>query len=249
MVGEHPRRPCARAQLALDRLDQVAPGGRRPLDGERQEVERHMQFVALAVVGADGRRFVQVDLPHDDPLAGIGVDDPPDAAQQQVRTRVVVDPDAVELPEGRRLIGQGRILADEVGHVDPKAVDATIEPEAKDVVHCGDHLRVAPVQVGLLGQKQVQVPLAGVVVIRPCPAAEHRPPVVRRLALPTVAPEVPVPPRRVARRAGIDEPGVPIGGVVRHPVDQHAEAAVVRRGDQTIGILERAEDRIDVTIV
>ena len=56
-----------------------------------------------------------------------------------------------------------------------------------------DDLGVAPVEVGLLGQEGVQVPLLGGVVPRPRgAAAERRRPVVRRMLRRAVAPDVPV---------------------------------------------------------
>src|SRR3712207_8417093 len=45
--------------------------------------------------------------------------------------------------------------------VDPDAVDAAVEPEADDAVELLPHGGVVPVEVGLLGGEQVQVPLAG----------------------------------------------------------------------------------------
>src|SRR5205807_8401011 len=77
-------------------------------------------------------------------------------------------------------VGEGRVLGQAVHDIDAEAVDAAIEPEAGRVVHGGDHVRVAPVEVGLLGQEQVQVPLAGGVVPGPGVTAEGGLPVVRR---------------------------------------------------------------------
>src|SRR3712207_7581077 len=43
--------------------------------------------------------------------------------------------------------------------VDPDAVDTTVEPEPHRPVELLLHDRVVPVEVGLLGREQVQVPL------------------------------------------------------------------------------------------
>src|SRR6185503_18887860 len=48
-----------------------------------------------------------------------------------VRDRLVLEADAVDLPELGRLVGKGRILADAVNDVDPEAVDSAVEPEPK----------------------------------------------------------------------------------------------------------------------
>ena len=77
------------------------------------------------------------------------------------------------------------------------SVDAAAHPESKDAVHGLDHAGFGPVEVRLLGQEQVEVPLAGALVPCPRPAAERGPPVVRRPAAAAVAPEVPVPLGRV----------------------------------------------------
>ena len=41
------------------------------------------------------------------------------------------------------------------------------------------------------------------------------------------------------------EPGVLVRGVVRHQVEDHADAAPVRLGKQAVEVAERAEQRID----
>ncbi len=63
-----------------------------------------------------------------------------------------------------------------MGDVHADAISAAVEPEAEDVEVLGADLGVVPVEVGLGGVEQVQVPLA---VGQPAPrrAAEHRLPV------------------------------------------------------------------------
>src|SRR5665647_1085099 len=57
-------------------------------------------------------------------------------------------------------VGQARGLHQAVGHVDPEAVHALVEPEPQHVLELGAHLGVLPVEVRLTGVEQVQVPLA-----------------------------------------------------------------------------------------
>ena len=64
-----------------------------------------------------------------------------------------------------------------------------------------------------------------------------------------VVPAVPVALGRVARRAALDEPRVLVGGVVGHPVQQHADVARVRIGEQRVEGREVAEERVDVAVV
>ena len=142
-------------------------------------------------------------------------------------------------------LGQG------LDHVHAEPVDAAVEPEPQRVVHGGHHLRVAPVQVGLLGQEQVQVVLAGRLVERPGGGpGEVADPVVGRTAAGCgVAPDVPVALGVVARRPRLDEPRMLGRRVVGHPVDEHPQAAVVRLGHQRVEVGQRAEDGVDVAVV
>src|SRR2546430_13813291 len=88
---------------------------------------------------------------------------------------------------GRRVVRievrQCRVLEQERGGVDANAGDAAVEPEAQHALVFAPDVVVLPVEVGLLGCEQVQVPLArGAVAAlgsRPCTSAEDRRPVIR----------------------------------------------------------------------
>ena len=125
-----------------------------------------------------------------------------------------------------------------MGDVDPEACDAAVEPEAQDPLELFPHLRVPPVEVGLLAREVVQVVAPAPGVERPGgAAAEHRLPVVRDL----VRPDVQV--------GALAEPRMPVGRVVRDEVEQHADAAPVSLGDEPVDVLERAELRMDAGVV
>ena len=85
--------------------------------------------------------------------------------------------------------------------VDPKPVCVAVEPESKHAVHGVNNLPATPVQIGLLRQEQVEIPLPGRLVEGPRRATERRPPVVRRRPVVAVTPVVPVAFRRAARCA------------------------------------------------
>ncbi len=199
VVRQHPHRPGAgRRQDGFGLGDPLGPMLRVPRRPQEGEVEDQVQLVAGAVVRRQLGRRSQVHLADHDPVARVAVEHGPDAAQERVDPWVVVHAGQVALGQRRRLVGQRWILGDEVDHVGPEAVDPPVEPEPQHPVHGFDHLGLGPVQVGLLGQEQVQVPLPGVVVPRPRPAAEGRPPVVGPSLVAPVPPEVPVAPRRAA---------------------------------------------------
>jgi hypothetical protein len=135
---------------------------------------------------------------------------------------MVVHTDEVDVGQIRGLVGKGGVLADQVHDVGPEPVDAAVEPEAQHLVLGGDHLGVAPVEIRLLRQEEMEVPGRRGRVPRPGRPAERRPPVVRRPVGGSVPPEVPVPAGRPARRPGVEEPGMPVAGVVRDPVEEQS---------------------------
>ena len=69
----------------------------------------------------------------------------------------------VALVDNRIAIGRirkRRVLYEGVGHIDPEAIHAAVQPEAQHVRELGHYFRVAPVEVRLGGVEQVVVPLA-----------------------------------------------------------------------------------------
>ncbi len=70
---------------------------------------------------------------------------------------VVMDRRRVTVDHGP--IGELGRLAEEVDDIDAESIDAPVEPEPQRVVHRRHDLGVAPVQVGLLAKKVVEVPL------------------------------------------------------------------------------------------
>ena len=101
----------------------------------------------------------------------------------------------------------------------------------------------------------VVVVLARLLVPLPCRVAEPRLPVVRRLAFVgsrlafAVAPDVPVAFRIVARRAGLEEPLVLVGGVVDDVVHDDANVALLRFGDEGVEVRHAAVEGIDRRVV
>jgi hypothetical protein len=144
-----------------------------------------------------------------------------------------------------------------VGYVDAEPVHPAVEPEPQDCLEFRPHLVVRPVQVGLLGGEQVQVPLArGAVRLgdpSPRQAAEVAPPVVgwfiaTRPA--AISEEVagPLPAARRGRERG-PEPRMLVRGVVGDEVDDDPQTQGMSVADKLIEVSERAEVRVDVAIV
>ena len=166
-----------------------------------------------------------------------------------MRAAVLVGAHDVEVRDLLGLVRKRRVLPDQVDDVGAKAVDAPVEPEAQHVVHRRDDLRVAPVQVGLLGEEQMEVPLRCRLVPGPGGPAERRTPVVRRLIAASIAPDIPGPSCRASRRARLAEPGMLRARVVRHPIEHDAQPSPMGRSEEAIEAFEVAEDRVDGRVV
>ena len=92
--------------------------------------------------------------------------------------------------------------------------------------------------------------LAGGLVPFPGRTAEIADPIIRWTAIPGgIAPDVPVAFWIVARRATLDEPGVLIGCVVWHEVQQNLEPSRMSLRKQIVEIGERSEQRVHIAIV
>ena len=103
--------------------------------------------------------------------------------------------------------------------VDAEAIDATVQPEAQDIIHSLAHPGIAPIQIGLFHIEQVQVVLPGGFIELPGRTAKPARPVIGGTATGgRVAPDVPV--AFLVRPAGtrLLEPGMLIGGVVGYKV-------------------------------
>ena len=137
--------------------------------------------------------------------------------------------------------------------VDAEAVDAAVEPEAQDRLELVADLGVAPVEVGLGGVEEVEVPLA----VRRRRVQAGPPKIETQLfggsapSRPRAVAEHVAVARRAARAGGerLPEPRVLGRGVVGHDVDDHLDAELVGRRQHRVEVGERAEQRVDVAVV
>ncbi len=247
VVAQHPGGRGADGRvLGQGVVDGATQPVRLPGAGEEVEVEGGVQFVGAQVPG----EALGVGQPHlaDEDAPELVGDPAPGAVDvvQLVLVDVGVRVDALhEVRERRVLREQGR-------GVDAYARHPALEPEPQHVLVLPAHLRMGPVQVGLLRGEQVQVPLA----VRdpgPGPAGELRGPVVGRqfAVLAAAGAEVEPLPFRAAR-AGLQrrpEPGVLVGDVVGDDVDDGADAQLPRLGDQLLGLAQGAERGVDGAVV
>ncbi len=210
------------------------------------ELEDHVQFFAGGV-GVVGSRL-EGDAGH---LAD-GHQVPPG---HHVLVHLVQELIHARTVEVVRPVGQRNGLADHVDHVHPESVDAARDPPVHHRVYRLTHLRVLPVEVGLLGAEQVQEVLTAQLVELPRRAGEHRAPVGRFRTLlaggearARRCPPVPVGLLR-PRTTRLLEPLVLVGGVVDDQVHHQLHAALVQARDQVVEVGQTAEQRVDVLVV
>ena len=161
-----------------------------------------------------------------------------DVVLRRVRIHVAVEMGEAHALRHGRIVAKLGVVEVEVHGVEPEAVDAPLQPEAHDVQHRVLNRRVVEVQVGLRGEEVVQVVLRAAGVPFPGRAAEDGVPVVGRRAVGLrVGPDIPVGLGVGPVRPALGEPGVPVGGVREHEVDQDAQASCMRRLDQGVEII------------
>ena len=103
---------------------------------------------------------------------------------------------------------------------------------------------------GCSGEVGVVIELPGPFVEGPGRAAELARPIIGRPAIgASVAPDVPVALGVEARGAAFEEPGMLVGSVVRHVVEDDLEALAMRLVEQAVEILHRAEHRVDAAMI
>ncbi len=215
----------------------------RLTEARRARVERHARGVHPCLGDGGARRVVLVE-----DRAPLGVDLLHVVAVDQ---RVVpVDRHRVEFGPRRQRLAE--VLGEHVGHVDAEAVHPAVAPEPQRREEVGAHLGVRPVQVGLRHVEVVEVPLT---VGDPLPRrpAEHRHPVRGRfgaVGTGALAEDVPLARGGAATGGqGLLEPRVLVGGVVRHDVDDDADAVRVQLRDQLVHVGQGPQPRVDVAVV
>ena len=149
----------------------------------------------------------------------------------------------------RRIVRERQRLRNEGDDVDAPAGDALVQPEPHDVVDLAANLWRLPIEIRLLGGKDVQVVLAGGLVERPRRSAEERAPVGRRAAVPRRPPHVVVAVRIVPGRARGDEPRMLVRTVIGHQIEHEPQPARLHLREHGVEVGHRAEVGHDRAIV
>ena len=148
------------------------------------------------------------------------------------------------------IVGEAGVVHREIDRIEPKPIDAAIEPELAGGQKRFLNLRVMHIQVRLGREEVVHVILAAPGVPGPGGSAKHRLPVGRGRALRLgVAPDIPVGLGVGAVLAAFLEPGMVVGGVGIDLVDDDLQAQTMRLFDQAIKIRQPAENGVDIAII
>ena len=148
------------------------------------------------------------------------------------------------------IIAELLILEQQPENVDAETIDAPVEPEAQHIIHCLTHTGIAPVQIGLLHIEQVQIVLPCLLVKLPGRAAKITRPVIGRTTIRCgVTPHVPV--AFLVGMAGtcLLKPGVLIGGVIGHKIQDDLEVALVGLVQQGVEVAQRPEEWMDTGVI
>ena len=265
VVGQHPRGSRADGVHVPQRIGDDgshAVGG--PRGGEELEVEGLAHLVG-ANVFRNRRGGGDPGFGHEHPVRAEFVEDLPPLPVDVVH--------AVEVPHRRGLIllrllfsldhrgcvlpiRKGGVLDEPVGDVDAKAVDAAPQPKPQNVAKFGLNLGIGPVEVGLGGVEEVEVPggvafprrpgrVLPVAHPRPRPSAEDRAPVVGGRPEPVALAFG----RARSGLEGLPEPDVAVARVVGHDVEDYAQPERMRACDEGVDVVHRAEDGVDVPVV
>ena len=174
----------------------VAPEAGVPRRVQRREVEGEVYTLPAVVIGGNHGGVEQENLADHHAVTVVLVKHGPQALHNLVGAVVVIERGVGDGQKFGWVVDQVAVFAEGMEHVHAEPVDPPIHPEPEHVVHGGHHRRVSPVQIWLLGEEEVEIPLV-------CGGA-HRPrglifgpgldPVVRGRAIGgLISPHIPVP--------------------------------------------------------
>ena len=215
----------------------IGPASWRASRLHQREVEQQLDLVGVLTAEEVDQLFGrQVHLTQEHPVSAPPGDEGAEMPQ---------DPVGIEID-----VGDLARVDQERDGVDPEPVDAQLEPEPGDLRDLVADLRVPDVEVRLVRVEVVEVELLGFVVPRPdavLRVGEDDRGILRPRR--PVPPDVEVAEPVVRRGPRLAEPGVSVGRVVDHQVDDDADPAVLRRPDERDEVTQRPEALIDGVVV
>src|SRR6266536_419160 len=149
-----------------------------------------------------------------------------------------------------RIVAKLLILDQVPDDVDAEPIDPASKPETHHLIDGRPDGRVTPVEIRLSGEKGMIEILSASAIIFPRATAEYRQPIVGRSTVRgRTLPDVPVALATSSRRSALQEPRMPIGGVVGDQIENDLEALRMGRRDQRVEVVQTPEPRIDVGVV
>ena len=217
-----------KAVLLMDRHEQA---------GHQRKVIRHVALVRVAEVGPDLRRPL-VCLSQEHAIGVVAIDVLANRPNHRVRFR--------------EILARGAVTLDQVGHgIQPQPVHAHAEPVIDDAQDLAEHSGIVVVEIRLV--REEPVPVIGVRLGVPRPVGRlgvNEDDAHAGVLLGRVTPHVIVAFRRAGRCAPRAlKPRMLIGGVIERELDDDLHAAIVRRRQEGLEIVQRAVVRVDAPIV
>ena len=142
-----------------------------------------------------------------------------------------------------------RVLADLVDDIQAEALHPLIHPEADGLVELGAHFGILPVQVGLLRGELMEIILPQFGNIGPGRAAETGLHFIGGCGAVSVPPEEIVVVGIVPALFRLQEPGMLVGAMVQHQIQNDGNVPLLCLGDQRIHILHGAEHGVNGAVV
>src|SRR5689334_4265907 len=182
VIPEHPVRPTARRQRRLVFLHQIRKGLWMPSRGQQDEVEWQMQPAQVTTVVLDQPFNRQIDFPDEQAVLEL-LGHAPHFGNNGMHLRPVCGVEREQRMMWRVIrpelwigwIVAKRLVFDEMPNdIDAKTVNPASQPEAHHSIDGGADLRIAPVQVGLLGQECMIVILSRCLIVGPGASTELR---------------------------------------------------------------------------
>ena len=154
-------------------------------------------------------------------------------------------------PRLRGRVGAQFLVVKIVVHrIQPEPVEPPVEPEFAGLQDSVDHIGIVEIEIGLRGQKVVQVILPPAGIKLPCRAAEMAVPIGgRRSVRQRIGPDIPIGFVIVAALPGLLEPVVLIRRVRQHLIHDDLQPLVMGGLDQAIKRRHIPKKRVDSQIV